>query len=236
MSSYHPVWVKKDAARFPSALTKDGKTLPILSTLGAATAEADGKAYAAMMRHRDRRGGGIRNIYLHDCIFDGTDQAFRFKSRRPRGGGAENIYIERVKANVLKDALFVDYLGSSRWVGRLAERYPAPEVTRLTPYLRSISIHDIEIEHCRNLINITALPELKASSIFFRTNRIFCGARCYSSDDFYNWKDEGGILTPSSDPASPLHWSQKLESPHIVYSEKTGKYVCYNGPKYWTRS
>lgn len=51
VSSYHPVWVKKDAARFPSALTKDGKTLPILSTLGAATAEADGKAYAAMMRH-----------------------------------------------------------------------------------------------------------------------------------------------------------------------------------------
>ncbi len=51
VSSYHPVWVKKDAARFPSALTKDGKTLPILSTLGEATAKADGKAYAAMMKH-----------------------------------------------------------------------------------------------------------------------------------------------------------------------------------------
>ncbi len=51
VSSYHPAWVKKDAARFPSALTKEGRTLPILSTLGAATAEADGKAYAAMMRH-----------------------------------------------------------------------------------------------------------------------------------------------------------------------------------------
>ncbi len=51
ISSYHPVWVKKDAERFPSALTRDGKTLPILSTLGQATAKADGKAYAAMMRH-----------------------------------------------------------------------------------------------------------------------------------------------------------------------------------------
>ena len=51
VSSYHPIWVKKDAARFPSAQTKDGKTLPILSTLGTATAEADGKAYAAMMQH-----------------------------------------------------------------------------------------------------------------------------------------------------------------------------------------
>ena len=51
VSSYHPTWVKKDAERFPSALTKDGKTLPMLSTLGTATAEADGKAYAAMMKH-----------------------------------------------------------------------------------------------------------------------------------------------------------------------------------------
>ena len=51
VSSYHPVWVKKDAARFPSAHTKEGRTLPILSTLGTATAEADGRAYAAMMRH-----------------------------------------------------------------------------------------------------------------------------------------------------------------------------------------
>ena len=51
ISSYHPTWVKKDAARFPSAQTIDGKTLPILSTLGKNTAEADGKAYAAMMEH-----------------------------------------------------------------------------------------------------------------------------------------------------------------------------------------
>jgi hypothetical protein len=51
MSSYHPVWVKKDNAKYPPALTKEGKKLPILSTLGLATAQADGKAYAAMMKH-----------------------------------------------------------------------------------------------------------------------------------------------------------------------------------------
>lgn len=51
ISSYHPIWVKTDNNRFPPALTKEGKKLPILSTLGKATAEADGKAYAAMMQH-----------------------------------------------------------------------------------------------------------------------------------------------------------------------------------------
>lgn len=51
MSSYHPTWVKKDGARFPLAETKEGKKLPILSTLGTATSEADAKAYRAMMQH-----------------------------------------------------------------------------------------------------------------------------------------------------------------------------------------
>ncbi len=51
MSSYHPTWVKNDPERFPLALTKEGKRLPILSTLGTATRDADAKAFAAMMKH-----------------------------------------------------------------------------------------------------------------------------------------------------------------------------------------
>ena len=51
MSSYHPVWVKKDNNRFPLALTKEGKKLPILTTLGEETVAADAKAYAELMKH-----------------------------------------------------------------------------------------------------------------------------------------------------------------------------------------
>lgn len=51
ITSYVPMWVQKDEARFPLARTKDGKKLPILSTLGGASAEADARAYAAVMRH-----------------------------------------------------------------------------------------------------------------------------------------------------------------------------------------
>ena len=51
MSSYHPVWVKTNDAKYPLAQTKEGRKLPILSTLGDATEEADARAYAAFMRH-----------------------------------------------------------------------------------------------------------------------------------------------------------------------------------------
>jgi len=50
MSSYAPVWVKQDTHRFPRVIAHDSE-VEILSPLGAATREADSRAYAALMRH-----------------------------------------------------------------------------------------------------------------------------------------------------------------------------------------
>ena len=51
ITSYTPTWVKRDTKRFPLAQTPEGKSLPILTTLGDETCQADAKAFAAMMRH-----------------------------------------------------------------------------------------------------------------------------------------------------------------------------------------
>ena len=48
ITSYTPTWVKRDTQRFPLAQTPEGKPLPIFTTLGDATCEADGKAFAAI--------------------------------------------------------------------------------------------------------------------------------------------------------------------------------------------
>lgn len=54
------------------------------------------------------------------------------------------------------------------------------------------------------------------------------GVRCYSSKDLYNWKNEGIIISPEpDDPASVLHPSSFMDRPHIVYNEKTKKYVAW---------
>ena len=53
------------------------------------------------------------------------------------------------------------------------------------------------------------------------------GVRLYSSDDLYNWTDEGIIFKPSHDEKSPVHFSQYLDRPHIIFNEKTGKYVMW---------
>lgn len=50
MSSYAPLWVKKDVARFPRVPGKDGSR-EILTPLGEETSAADARAFAALMRH-----------------------------------------------------------------------------------------------------------------------------------------------------------------------------------------
>lgn len=294
--------------------------------------------------------GGIRNVLCHDCVFDGTDRAFRVKSRRTRGGGISNIFAERIRVNVRKQVFCCDMLGNAKWMGDLAKRFPQPGKTRLTPDFHDISFHDIVIENCGELISYEGLPEQPVRNVFLGnatgtaerigrvqdvrglaikevcihtadsvltidgcsvvnvfglnnadtrqpvrivekgqpstcvcvqevpmepvtydavhpgrvwldtegkpiqahgfqicregdtyywygenkadallgTTRMFGGVRCYSSRDFYNWKDEGLLIAPDTvNPLSPIHYSQKLERPHILRHPRTGKYVLW---------
>ncbi|MBR1465456.1 MAG: family 43 glycosylhydrolase [Bacteroidaceae bacterium] len=103
--------------------------------------------------------GGIRNVYMHDCVFDGTDQAFRFKTLRKRGGGIDNIIIERVWADVTGVACYCDMLGSVKWGGELAKRFPQRDITPLTPFFRNVRIDNVYISHCEKLFSLVGLPE-----------------------------------------------------------------------------
>lgn len=54
------------------------------------------------------------------------------------------------------------------------------------------------------------------------------GVRCYSSQDLYNWKDEGIIIQPDlEDKNAPMHPESMMDRPHIIYNEKTKKYVAW---------
>jgi hypothetical protein len=54
------------------------------------------------------------------------------------------------------------------------------------------------------------------------------GVRCYTSKDLYNWEDRGLIIPPEPDDLqSPLHPTYQMDRPHIIYCEKTGKYVAW---------
>ncbi|SFB58360.1 Glycosyl hydrolases family 43 [Cohnella sp. OV330] len=54
------------------------------------------------------------------------------------------------------------------------------------------------------------------------------GVRCYASKDLYNWEDKGIIIPPNpEDESSPLHPSQYMDRPHIIFNQTTRKFVCW---------
>ncbi len=64
MSSYPPLWVKENTDRFPRVIEKSGAPVEILSTLGAATVEADSRAFAALMRHIREFDGSKHTVLM----------------------------------------------------------------------------------------------------------------------------------------------------------------------------
>ena len=51
MSSYPPVWVKRDTQRFPRVRLDNGEIPEVLTPLSTATADADARAFAALLKH-----------------------------------------------------------------------------------------------------------------------------------------------------------------------------------------
>ena len=121
--------------------------------------------------------GGIRNVYLHDCLFYGTRTGFRFKTRRNRGGTVVGITYENVRLVDVREAFTWDLLGSKTYMGELARRYPPLDITPLTPTVKDITIRNFAVESADRLLTVNAIPEIPCSNVLIengkiRTNRI----------------------------------------------------------------
>lgn len=61
------------------------------------------------------------------------------------------------------------------------------------------------------------------------------GIKVYSSTDLCNWTDRGFLIPPVlDDPNAALFPTKRVDRPHILKCEKTGKYVCWiklSGPE-----
>lgn len=104
MSSYVPVWVKKDAKRFPRVRLQDGATPEVLSTLGRASWEADAKAFGALMRHIKEFDGKDNTVLMIQV----ENEVGVLKDSRDRSEAADAAYAKDVPKTLL------DYLRKNR--------------------------------------------------------------------------------------------------------------------------
>ncbi len=79
--------------------------------------------------------GGVKNIVISNCIFDGTDRGIRLKTARGRGGVVENIRVSNiVMRNIRDQAIVMDT--------QYAKTDPEP-VSERTPQFKNIHISDM---------------------------------------------------------------------------------------------
>ena len=79
--------------------------------------------------------GDVRNVYVHDCDFEGTDRAIRIKSRRGRGGVVENVHAENLRVKNLKYEVAILNMDYSADRNQLKNEAP--------PRFRNITIRNV---------------------------------------------------------------------------------------------
>ncbi len=103
--------------------------------------------------------GDVRNVYMHDCHFEGTDRALRIKSRPDRGGVVENVWVRNITVKDMQREVVIlnmDYAADPAAVAR-----PAP------PVFRNIHVSDVVADGAPVAIRITGAEGASIETISF---------------------------------------------------------------------
>jgi polygalacturonase len=113
--------------------------------------------------------GGVRNVWVNNCLFMGTDIGLRFKSTRGRGGVVEGIYISHVNmtdipGNAINFNLYYGGRAPLKQGGGNSETN-FPPVTEATPQFKDIHIEDVVCRGANAAIFLQGLPEMPLQDI-----------------------------------------------------------------------
>jgi DNA sulfur modification protein DndE len=120
--------------------------------------------------------GGVRNIHVSNCNFEGTDIGLRFKTARGRGGIVENIEISNIEMKEIGGAAisFDMYYEGKAWdeADNQIKAVAARPVDEGTPQFRQIHIRNVNCEYAQRAIEMRGLPEMPIENITLENIRI----------------------------------------------------------------
>jgi DNA sulfur modification protein DndE len=117
--------------------------------------------------------GGVRNLFVDNCTFLGTDIGLRFKTTRGRGGIVENIYVSNISMiNIPTEAIRFDmyYSGTSpvpEGDEKAKSREPEKqyEINSGTPQFKDFYIRNIMCNGASQAIYLQGIPEMTIKNI-----------------------------------------------------------------------
>ncbi|MBX3433359.1 MAG: glycoside hydrolase family 28 protein [Pirellulales bacterium] len=139
--------------------------------------------------------GDVRNVFMEDCEFQGTDRAIRIKSRADRGGIVERIYARNLRLrDMQREAIILnmDY-GSDR--SELKHVRP--------PVFRDMAFEGIESDGSPAAIVMQALPDSPIENVVVRNGR-FSARTGVHANHVRNLRFENVGVVPERGPAYAL--------------------------------
>lgn len=117
--------------------------------------------------------GGVRNVFVKNLTFNGTDCGLRFKSSRGRGGVVENIWMEDIRMNnIPTDAInfnlyyFGKAIDEDDLTGEMiVEKKPISEET---PVFKNMYFKNIYVDGASQALKIMGIPEMPVQNIQFQ--------------------------------------------------------------------
>ena len=139
--------------------------------------------------------GDVRNVYMHDCEFEGTDRAVRIKSKRGRGGVVENVWAHDLKVkDMQREVVILNMVyGSDRKV---------PGNTR-PPTFRNIHISNVVGDGAPTGILIRGLEDSPIYNVTFDNIRINSTLGVVASN-VHDIKFNDIVVDPSEGPVFDL--------------------------------
>jgi DNA sulfur modification protein DndE len=116
--------------------------------------------------------GGVRNMYVSNCTFMGTDVGLRFKTARGRGGIVENIYVNNINmTEIAGEAILFDmYYAAKDPVPQGNEKAELPQIETKplnegTPQFKAFYVRNITCLGAETGIMVRGLPEMNVQDV-----------------------------------------------------------------------
>lgn len=172
--------------------------------------------------------GNMRNIYVTNCNFIGTDVGLRFKSNAGRGGLVKNIFIKDIyMSQIQNEAMVFDTYYEDVPAGKTPESATNP-VKDKTPNFTNFVISNVYCAGAKTAIAIAGLAEMPVSHIQF-SDIVISAIEGVKSANATDLTFNNVTILPSKGAAYTLSNSKNITFNNVSVNKETKTFLSVKG-------
>jgi polygalacturonase len=162
--------------------------------------------------------GGVRNVFIHDCHFDGPTAGIRIKAARGRGGVVEDVFVQDITMGRIPGAAI-----------ELATDYPSYISPHgQPPTFRNIRISNLTCSDCKTAVRMEGLADNVLRGITLENLKVNCdqGLLCAAASGVHL---KNVSIVPKIGPVLSLKDSQEVLIDGLYNANAAGVFLDLRG-------